>query len=392
MPKSEPSVSVTEFVGLNNKSEPRAMVPGELVLADNIDIDDRKKIRRRRGYATALELADLSSAWVTPDESRLFAIAAGTLYEIRGTALELTALATGLSENETYWDWDGERVFVSNDAVDLVIDDDTAYELAIPAPLTPLVLRISGDLPAGRYLVAAVLEDARGRQGGACEITSVDLPDESGLQLTAYAESGFTTRLYVSRTNDTVLRQASDQIRSIDQLGAPLEEMQYAGFAPPPGGPIAYHAGRLMKGMDGPEAGTGLVAASFPFWAHLFGFGSYDFLVPGRVTGLADVQQVAMLVGTEKGIFRHSLDEGLSRMADYGMVPGQPITKDSSGMAYCWTDEGVCRAFPFENLTSQAVSVAPGHRCAVGIVEQAGFNRFVALTRHNGTSAQDNPR
>ena len=55
-------------------------------------------------------LADLSSAWATPDESRLFAVAGGALYELRGSTLDPIELATGLDDGETYWDWDGERI------------------------------------------------------------------------------------------------------------------------------------------------------------------------------------------------------------------------------------------------------------------------------------------
>lgn len=401
MPLSEPSAKIQEFIGLNNKSEPRTMVPGELTKADNVDLDDRKRLRRRRGSDLALALSNLASTWATPDESRLFAIADGVLYEIVGDHGSLGAieLATGLDDGETYWDWDTSRIFVSNDAVDLVIDGRDAYPLAIPKPNAPVVSVGDGSLSAGRYLVAVVLEDSRGRQGGASSIVQVDLEDDSALIVEPQAvPSAFTARIYASRANDTVVRQLPLQVaiyEDISQLGAVLEEPQYSGHDPFPGGPIAYHAGRLWKGVRGAFGeSTGLVSSSFPFWPHLFEYGPGDFMVNGRVVALSDVQQAALLVGTDRGIWRHSLDEGLVQVADYGMVPGRQITKTRDEMAYFWTQHGICRAFPFEELTDQAVSAPPGARCSVGLVEHAGFARIVAMTSLDGGDGDsaDNPR
>ncbi|MCW5586921.1 MAG: hypothetical protein KIS75_12370 [Chromatiales bacterium] len=387
MALSEPSAKVTEFIGLNNRAEPRAMTPGELVQADNVDIDDRKKLRRRRGFAESLVLADLSSAWATPDESRLFAVAGGALYELRGSTLDPIELATGLDDGETYWDWDGERIFVSNANGDLIIDGETAYGLAIPRPAPPVVTPVTGDLPAGRYLAAVVLEDAQGRQGGASDFVVTTVEEGAGLQIAAQlVPAGYTARLFLSRANDTVLRQAAQQVTSLEQLGAALEEQQLAGFAPVAGGPIAWHAGRLAKKID--HENHCLVVFSCPYWPHLFEYGPLDFAVPGHIRVLEDVQSQALLVGTDLAIWRHHLDEGLQQVADYGVPAGMPAAKNRDGMVYLMTNRGLCRALPFENLTDMVVSIDPGTRAAVGIVEHAGFTRALALT--SGSSTPDN--
>jgi len=393
MPLSEPSAKISEFVGLNNRAEPRAMRPGELTVADNVDLDDRKKIRRRRGYSSALTLSNLTALWATPDEERLFAVAAGSLYEIRGeyAAVEL---AGGLSDEETYWDWDGERVFVSNTARDMVIHGETAYPLVVPRPMSgPSFVVVDGNLPAGRYLIAVLHEDIDGRQGGASPVVVVQLEDNQGLQIIPQAPvAGYETRYLATRANGTELRRAYEgpAFTDLGQLGAALEDAQYAGFDPVAGGPIAYHAGRLWKGLS--QGASGLVAASHPYWTHLFEYGRNDFMVPGRITGLADVQRDHLLIGTSRGVWVNNLESGLTQLTDYGMPAGQAITRDRNGVVYFWTVRGICRALPFENLSEQVLAAAPGERAAVGVVEDAGFARLLTLTRDDGGTPDNSAR
>lgn len=159
---SEPAVQLRKFTGLNNKAEPLLMVPGELTQADNIDIDDRFGVRRRRDSRRDVPMTALTSAWATPDEERMFVVEAGNLLEIVSENGDTVQLASGLDGLETYWATDGERVFVSNNAVDIVVERDVAYPLAVPSLESMVdVSVVGGDLPAGRYLVAAVLEDSR---------------------------------------------------------------------------------------------------------------------------------------------------------------------------------------------------------------------------------------
>lgn len=391
---SEPALPINQFVGLNNKAEPRTMQPGELTLADNIDIDDRARIRRRRDNRKVIDMPGLTSAWATPDEERLFLVIAGTLYEVSGSALGLVTLATGLSDDETHWATDGERVYLSNENGDLVIDRAEAYALAIPIPIPPLISIVSGNLPAGRYLCTMVLEDPRGRQGPACEIVAITaLSDGAGLQFyLPDIPAGYTPRYYVSRTNDDQLRAADQVVSDIEELGAVMEEQQYDGQVPPAGGPIAWSDGRLWKGMDSSENGTGLVVGSDAYWPHIFHYGTYDFITPGKVNALADLGRPGLLVGTDRRILVNSLDEGLTELADYGVVPGQSLAIDDDGKVYFWTSRGICRALPFENMTESRVSVPPGDRCAVGIVKHGGFERVVTLTRTRTSQVADNAR
>lgn len=48
------SIAIGEFTGIKNTVSPERLLPGELELAVNIDIDDVGQVRRRRGYALKL--------------------------------------------------------------------------------------------------------------------------------------------------------------------------------------------------------------------------------------------------------------------------------------------------------------------------------------------------
>lgn len=379
MNRSEPSIKLAEFAGLNNKAEPRVLPPNAFTTAVNIDLDDARKIRRRRPYAELLPVAGLTALWATPDESRAFAIIDGILYELVGDTPDLIALRADVGDGEAYWDWDGSRVFVSLKGGDLVVDGKTVMPLTIPRPAPPRLTLIDGDLPAGRYLVAAVNEDIYGRQSGASDLVPIVLEAPGGIQIEPQAASAnHAVRLFVTGTNGSVLhRLYGAHYRDLEQMGEPLDGAQYNAVDGPAGGPVAFHAGRLWKAM--PFDGTTVVTPSQPFWHHLFAYGPESFQVQGTPTGLAEAAG-ALLIGTSAGIWRYHIDEGLAQIAHYGMPGGQPIVKDKSEVAYFWTNRGLCRAFPFENLTDTNVSAAPGARCAVGIVEEGGFSRVVAVT------------
>lgn len=391
--RSEPAAKITEFSGLNNKAEPRTMQPGELVQADNIDIDDRKRIRRRRDERSVLPLVNLTSAWTTPDEERLFLVGDGVLYEVVGDTYALITLASGLSDDETYWATDGELVYCSNTWGDYVIGREGAYPLALPEVDTPLMHIISGDLPPGRYLAACTVLDSRGREGPASQIVVVTLDATGGLQFEQpTVPAGYTVNYYLSRTNGDDLYRATQQVRDSGSLNQIMEEPLYSGNSPLPGGPIAWSNGRLVKGLNVTEGDTGMVTFSYPYWAHLFALGKEDFLVPGRVVALADVDQKGLLIGTTRRIMGRTPDGVLDTLADYGAVGGHTMATDDKGMVYFWTHQGMCRAFPFENLTETVLSAPGGTRCAVGIVKEGGFERVMAVTEGLSTETPENPR
>lgn len=398
---SEPSIKVKEFAGLNNKAEPRAMQPGELVRADNVDIDDRNRMRRRRGYQQSIAAAsEITAAWNTPDETRMFIIDGGDLKEYVELGVTRT-LASGFAETEAYFADAGDRYFVSCGGRLGFIYEDTYQDLLIPTPETPLIGVLDGDLYQGRRLVATVLETADGRQGGASAIQAVTVGESQGLTVLAQDEPGYTTRIYVSGPNGDQLRYAGSisaggQILITDdsQLsGDVLDGAQVNASSPPtPDGPIVYINGRLLITAADRSAGVTYLFRSLPFWPHLFTPWMDAETVHGTVLMLAE-SGGAVVVGTDRGIFASSDEGGLAQLVDYGVVPGPTPLRPRTGSAvYFWTHEGLCRALPFENLTDARVSAPPGDRAHVGLVSEGGFDRIVVGTQVGSENKASNPR
>ncbi len=395
---SEPAFPVQQFVGLNNKAEPRAMRPGELVQADNIDIDDRLKIRRRRGFASAKAVAGIHGAWSTPDEDRAFVCAGGTLFEIVGDDLDLIELATGLGSGEVYFAWDGVTIYANGSGGSVVVQGRTAKQLAIPTPNRPVVSALPGELPAGRYLVTAIFEDADGRQGGAANLAEISLSDRGAIQIAAWDGAGYTVRFAVSQPNGTVCRfiQQTGSVvvcEHLAQLGAPIEEVQYAAYPPPAGGPIAWHQGKLYGCQYKSDDKISEIYFSKPFWPHLTHRHLDSFYVPGEVVFLVSIENAGLLIGTNKAIWIITLEDQLDMVAEVACVPGpQSWYRDEDDTVFFWTEEGMCSAMPFNRITDTVLAPAPGARCAVGFIEDGGFERLMACTEVTADDETPNSR
>ena len=90
----------------------------------------------------------------------------------------------------------------------------------------------------------------------------------------------------------------------------------------------------------------------------------------------------ALIVGTDKAIHAYT-SEGRQTLADYGVVPGQHWSMDGE-KAFFWSERGLCRALPFENLTEQQVSVAPGVSAGGCVMNIDGQKRYVIALQQGG--------
>lgn len=397
--KSEPAVPIQEWSGLNNKAEPRTLTLGELTRADNIDLDNRKRIRRRRGYNLNLSAANITAAWGSEDETRMFLIDDGTLKEYQDPVA--VDIASGFPGTEAYFADAGDRYFVSCGGVSGVIDAFGYRDLAVPTPTAPRLTETGGRLPAGRRLVSAVCQDASGRQGGACQIQAIDLPADSGINIEVTAQPGFTIIVFVSRANDDQLREAgrtdiggSFVFEDDPSTGPQILDPVQLSAGPPPAftGPIAYHEGCLWGAVIDRPLGLSFLFRSEPFWTHLFNPTTKVETVQGQVRMLASTGE-GLVVGTDRNIHALIPEQGLVDLAQYGVIPGQNsyYERDSQKVLF-WTQEGICEALPFANLTNDRLSAKAGDRCCVGMVRQGGFSRLMVVTHTDPDDEAPNPR
>lgn len=393
MPTNEPAVKISQFLGLRNKDRPARLPMGSLVVAQNVDIDDTGAVQRRRGFTASAAFTSVTAAYATRDESQLFVVDNGSLKRVVSPSPLVTELlATGIPDGEIYWCEAGNLIFYSG-AAQGVIDGSRHLPIGIPMAPAPYLHRCDGTLPAGRYQIACVYQDAYGRQGGAGPAAAIELDEPGGIALNLQTLSGYTSIIYASEINGGALLRvdsttaAGYQITAPLRAGFPLDEAQIATYpAPGYGEQIAFFESRIWVAEYAPQHDQTLIFFSKPFFYHLFDLGTDYLAIPGRVHVLTDAGG-ALLIGTDREIHLYAGDV-LSTVAPYGVIAGQSVDHDESGAAIFWTARGLCKAAPFQNLTDEVVSVPAGTRAAVSIARERGNRHAVVVV--TGADAADN--
>jgi hypothetical protein len=120
---------------------------------------------------------------------------------------------------------------------------------------------------------------------------------------------------------------------------------------------------------------------SEPLGYHLFSLDGNFLIVPGRVLMLAPHPD-ALLIGTDRQIQAYTGD-ALAQLADYGVPPGQHWSADGQRVLF-WSLRGLCAALPFQNLTENQVSVAPGARAGGCLIQSGGQKRYLTVLQQGG--------
>lgn len=388
---SNPSIS--QFKGLNNVSDPLRLKLGWLSAADNIDITGTAAIERRAGYTRSVTAA-MSGAYSTRDFTRLYAVSGTSLIRVnRDMTTKVIATLTGTGR--MHWA-EVNRLVYFNNGVDRGIidaaDEVSAWEWSVPVP--PGVFAVSGSLPKGAYQACFTFLLPDGRETGAGPSTGVMLADDQAMQITGIPQvAGLTTLLYIAPADSTVFQLVGPVTStshtwnsSPDALGTDLAT-QFMDPLPRGADVVQHWHGRMFAAQYLASLNQSVVWFSEPLGMHLFNMNSGHFMVPGQVRMLAPTD-TALIVGTDAEILAYN-DEGMSQLADYGVVEGWPWAFDDK-QVLIWSLRGVCRAMPFQNMTEGYVSVAPGIQAGAALVQRDGEKKFMA-NLHAGGSAF-NPR
>lgn len=384
-------------MGLNNISDP--MVgdiddqgkPGTWQWqsrVDNVDFTDAGKCACRDGYSPFVAGSSITGSFTTFAHDRFYVIDAGALRQINtdGTA---RTLADGLS-GQARWAEINDMVFLScgNDKLCIQKDGDV-YGWAVPIPGGGTLSHTSGDLEEGFYQVCFTFIDEQGREGGASQSVAVHVVAGGIIVTNIPSLAGHYTAIYMT-SKGTVFRLAGVVPAGTESftLNSPVvaRELVTQFFDPPPVGmfDIAVFQGRIYGAEYLPDADATVVWISEPMGYHLFNLSSGFFMVPGQVTQLAGADDVLLIV-THTRICLFDGD-AIKEVAEYGGPPGQHVDMDSQRRLVFWTNRGLCRAAPFENLTNSRISVAPGLSASGGIIHQHGYTKFVVALKSGGAA------
>ena len=386
-------LKITRFKGLNTVSDPLDMGLAWLTTANNVDITDSGKIKRRGGFTSAIA-GSITGAYGTIDHQRAYYVAAGQL-----KAMDATVLATGLRSSALSWAEFNDQVFYCNGLDSgIICQDNSVLPWSWRSPDMPALAAVTGSLDPGKYDVVCtfVLED--GRETGPSDPASIDIAAGQALQISGIQRiAGKITRVYVAPANSTVFSLAySNSLTgrtaivwdgSINDLGF---ELLTDDMDPLPEGCTVIQAwkGRMYAAQYVAHEDVTVVWASEPLTPHLFDLDANYLTIPGEVLMMAPHSE-GLVIGTDRRIHSYGADKSLTTLANYGVVPGWSWAIDHSEPAkpiYIWTQRGMCSALPFKNLTEGHVSVAPGTQAGAAVISADGQKKFVVALHAGGTA------
>jgi hypothetical protein len=381
--------SISQFKGLNNASDPLRLKLGWLSSADNVDVTSTEALERRKGYTRSIT-APMSGAYSTRDFTRLYAVSGSSLIRVNSDMTTKT-IATLMGTGRMYWA-EANRLVYFNNGVDRGIidaaDEVSVWEWSVPVP--PGVFAVSGALPKGTYQACFTFLLPDGRETGAGPSAGVTLDGSQAFSITGIPQiTGYVTQLYITPADSTVFQLVGPVTSTSytwnstpDALGINLAT-QFMDPMPQGATVIQHWHGRMFAAQHLPSLNQTVVWFSEPLGMHLFNLNTGYFMVAGQVRMLAPTDS-ALIVGTDAEIMAYD-DEGISQLADYGVVPGWPWVFEDK-QVLIWSMRGVCRAAPFENLTQSYVSVPPGIQAGAALVLRDGEKKFMANLHAGGAA------
>jgi hypothetical protein len=384
---NDPTVNIDKFTGIRNKQQSRRLAPGSLVIAENVDVDNDGGLVKRQGSILSLPASSvITAAFSTRDQRRTFIIDSGLL-KLVNEDLTTVVLGTGFSSEYVYWLEAADFVLMSTGHI---IDINNQVNLwRVPNPETPVVSHATGDLMAGQYQLVITYVDSTGREGGASDIAYFDALENASFSFTP-EYNGYSIRAYVSDANGSVMYFQGEYasggvtVTSTSLLSSPIDDNQLNSYpAPEECKQLAFFESSVYTAAyDGIQTA---VFSSQPFWWNLFDLRSDHLIIPGRVTVLHGSTS-GLVIGTDDEIYVYTAEGVLTRIAEYGVPAGRALAEADDGTFYIHTNQGLCKLFPFENLTEDKLSLAPGDLCYTEVIEDGGYTRVVTMTDGNGAA------
>lgn len=368
------------FKGLNNVSDPLGLDMSWLVQADNLNVTDRGVLNKRAGYTLA-RAGSFIGAFSTFDFERGYCVTPSAIQTFPGEDI-----APLTSPDTMFWTEINSQVFFNNGTDSGIIRaDNSVLPWRWSMPASPVLGAVTGDLPAGTYMVCCTYTLPDGRETGATEPAYITLGEGQALQI---SQLSLGCNVYIAPANSdvfqlycTAARTATVFNSSPDYLGRDLLNA-FVDPLPLGAGAIQAWQGRIYAAHHDPALNQTAIWFSEPLGFHLFNLNSSFFLVPGKVEMLAP-HDAALVVGTGECVYAYD-GAKLTQVADYGVVPGQHWDKDGDRLLF-WSKRGLCSALPFQNLTDRQISVAPGVRAGGCLVRAGGQKRYLTVLQQGGS-------
>jgi hypothetical protein len=385
----------TEFSGVVNTRSRKDLGLKALYDGTNVVISDTKKVVRRDGYSV-LRSGNVRSAYSCG--GRLYVVDGSTLYHM-ASVLDMRTIITGLTGTDYHWDdINGDAYFTNG--VEAGICRGDAYlpwRLAVPAiSAATIVSAGAGSDPAfnmgatytdATFRICATFETADGRETAPSEVVVLHGSPLTNLIRVEIPTNYVRTNIYSTSADGANLQLAARTTGSIATFNPARTHREFdapgTSSFPPGAAHVAFLKGRCFAARYLPEARQTVVWFSKPLAFHLWDLANDYLLLPGELS-LMLWNNKGLLLGTTQAVYQYEEGGDLEMLVDYGVVPGTAGDTDAEGTAYFWTERGMCKAMPFENLTDKDVSMAPGARVTASMVYHNGLQQFIAVTQGGG--------
>ena len=147
-------------------------------------------------------------------------------------------------------------------------------------------------------------------------------------------------------------------------------------YPPPVGHVLGVRREQLAVAVWEKDRDRSVLYLSRPGFPHEFRLERDYQIFAGRITLLADTS-TAFLIATDRAIYLDPYDAPLMRVADYG-VPLGGMVYDERDVVWFWSERGLCKAAPFENLTDKQLVVEERQDVTAGLLPWQG-SRYVVV-------------
>jgi hypothetical protein len=333
--------------GLNNQLEPTQLATATpdgkaatyLYGAENVDLNDKGRLRRRRG--TTLALAGVAhSLWADAKES--FAVLNDVLVSLKqaGASIASTAIRAGMPRLPVSFSrgGDGEVYWTNGASIRRIHAGQDRPVVTQPLERIPAITAGSGGaLPPGRYLVALTIAGQDG-ESPATPAVQVDVPEHGAITI---GEVDHLAEVYLSGPNGEVLLHAGQAgvagatIRTLTNDGRRCPTLNTTPM--PPGSIVRHFSGCMLV------ASGNTVFISQPY--------NYGVLDP--VKGFMSFPSpVTLIEPLDNGVYIGTADRThwisdvlvagtLQEVLPYGATPGTGLRSPAEEKVYWHSDRGL---------------------------------------------------
>lgn len=399
-------MEIKKWLGLRNTDSPERLKPGELSVAQNVDISNADALLARTGYMT-VQNGSYHSLWAS--DRTCYVMVGNDMKRLLedGSLVQIKRLTSG--RKVSFAEQNGVVYFTNRSDSGRIVNG-TALEWGIRNPVSqPKADPYVGTLPAGRYLYAMTFVRSDGLESGTGVAGAIELTQSGGILFSSLETSTNPEVsgkiMYLSTANGTQLYRAAvlpAVAASYAYMNGGVDltvtlDTQFVEPAPK-GHIVEFHSG-IAYVVDG-----NVCWYSDPYSVERFRRAEFKFLqFPGHVSLFGSVGD-GIYVGTEKGTWFLQGNEPSSlqsrQVLSYGAIEGTAVKFDSELMNEEGEATGITRpslmwTSPYgimvglsngqvRNLTEQKYGFPSAQQGAAAIRATKGFTQYVSTLQGTG--------